>query len=184
MVHRFVTALMAVLILSSTAAAESPAARDFRMAGSLAAAKKYRQALALYQKTLQAPPENVPRGEIHRRIGDVHFNLNDYGRAREAYRQAVGDPALADRAQTQYWLGFCSFLAGRDAEAVAELVKVPQLYPDEPAWGVTAYYWAGRASERMGRTADAAEFYRKAGGSGRTTQAKFARKKAEAVKGK
>jgi TolA-binding protein len=68
---------------------------------------------------------------------------------------------------------------------VAELLKVPQLYPDAQAWTVTAYYWAGRASERMGRKAEAAEYYRKAaGGNGKTTQGKFARKKAEAAKGK
>jgi hypothetical protein len=37
----------------------------------------------------------------------------------------------------------------------------------------------------MGRKAEAAEYYRKAaGGNGKTTQGKFARKKAEAAKGK
>jgi tetratricopeptide (TPR) repeat protein len=182
LVHRLILAILAVLLLAAPAAAESPAARDFRTAQSLAAAQKYRQAIALYEKALPSPPENTTRGEIHRRIGDLYFNLNEYGRALESYRKAIRDPALADPAQTQYWIGFCFFLVGRDAEAVAELEKVPALYPEAAAWGVTAYYWAGRASERMGRKADAAEFYRKAGGSGRTTQGKFARKKAEKLK--
>jgi hypothetical protein len=35
----------------------------------------------------------------------------------------------------------------------------------------------------MGKKEQAAEYYRKAGGSGRSTQGRFAQKKAEAVKG-
>ncbi len=46
----------------------------------------------------------------------------------------------------------------------------------------TAYYWAGRASERMGRKDQAAELYRKAGGKGTSTQERFAMKKANAIK--
>jgi hypothetical protein len=49
-------------------------------------------------------------------------------------------------------------------------------------WVNTAFYWAGRASERMGRKEQAGEFYRKAGGNGKSVQGKFALKKAEAVK--
>jgi hypothetical protein len=78
-------------------------------------------------------------------------------------------------------VGFCCYLVGRDAEAVNELLKVPALHPDAKAWVSTAYYWAGRASERMGKRDAAAEFYRKAAGTGSSTQGTFARKKAEAV---
>jgi tetratricopeptide (TPR) repeat protein len=70
---------------------------------------------------------------------------------------------------------------GRDDEAVKELLKVPVLHPDAKVWASTAYYWAGRASERMGRRDEAAEFYRKAAGTGTSMQGRFARKKAEAV---
>jgi TolA-binding protein len=70
---------------------------------------------------------------------------------------------------------------GSDAEAVAEFLKIPELYPSSGMWVGTAYYWAGRASERRGKTEEAAEYYRKAGGNGRSTQGRFALKKAEAV---
>lgn len=184
MLQRSGIAFLAVLLLVAAAsAAESPSARDYRAAHNLVAAQKYQQALALYQKTLNAPPAQVSPGDIHTRIGDTYFRMNDFGQALRSYRKAIVDPNLADKAQTQYWIGFCTFLVGRDAEAVSELLKVPQLYPDAKAWGSTAWYWAGRASERMGNKEQAAEFYRKAaGGNGRTTQGKFARKKADAVK--
>lgn len=186
MVKRLGLTLLAVLLLAGAAAAESTSARDYRAAHALVAKQQYHQALALYQKTLNAPPDRVSPGDIHSRIGDTYFKMNDYGKALAAYRRAIRDPDLADKAQTQYWIGFCTFLVGRDADAVDELLKVPLLYPDAGAWGTTAWYWAGRASERMGRTEQAAEYYRKAsGGNSRTTQGKYARKKAEqAAKGK
>jgi tetratricopeptide (TPR) repeat protein len=168
---------------SPAGAAEKRSAPEFRTASGLCAKGKYGDALALYRKMLASPPPGVAAGDIQSRIGDVYFRIGDFGNALNSYRKALGDPLLADRPQTQYWVGFCCFLTGRDAEAVAELLKVPALYPDAKAWGTTAYYWAGRASERMGKKAQAAEFYRKAGGKGGTTQGKFALKKAEKLNG-
>jgi tetratricopeptide (TPR) repeat protein len=182
----FTSALLVLLFLSGPVlSAEPPAARDYQKANELVAGRKYREAIALYRGILAAPPPTVAVGEIHARIGDACFKLADYRGALEAYRRAIRDPKLSDKAQTQYWIGFCAFLAGRDAEAVDELLKVAELYPGAKAWGATSYYWAGRASERMGRKEEAAEYYRRAaGGSPRTTQGKFAMKKAEAVKEK
>lgn len=174
-----VPAVLAVLFFSGSAmAAEPQASREYQKANDLAAGRKYQDAIALYRKLLADPPAKVPVGDIHTRIGDACFKLADYRCALDSYRKAVRDPRLADKAQTQYWIGFCSFLLGRDAEAVDELLKVTVLYPDSKVWGATSYYWAGRASERMGKKEQAAEYYRRAGGNGKSTQGKFAMKKA------
>lgn len=176
-------ALLAVLFLSAAALAVEPqATRDYKKANDLAAARKYRDAITLYRKLLADPPAKVGPGDIHSRIGDACFKMADYRGALDAYRKAIRDPKLSDKAQTQYWIGFCAFLSGRDAEAVDELLKVAALYPDAKAWGATSYYWAGRASERMGRKEQAAEYYRRAGGNGKSTQGKYAMKKAEKLK--
>jgi tetratricopeptide (TPR) repeat protein len=178
-------ALAAVIMTINLApAAETAGSRDYRAAEKLFASRKYHEAIPLYKKAVAAPPDNLTAGDIYSKIGDSYFRLSDYGQARDAYRRAIRDQRPADRPQTQYWIGFCCFLTGRDAEAVDELLKVPALYPDAKAWGSTSYYWAGRASERMGKKEQAAEYYRKAGGNGKSTQSKFAQKKAEAVKGK
>lgn len=174
--------LMLALLCGRSFAVETASAGYYRAANKMVEAKKYDEALALYRKTLSAPPDDVAPGDIHAKIGDVHFRTANYRGALDAYRLAVRDQNHVDRAQTQYWIGFCCFLVGRDAEAVDELLKIPKLYPDSKAWGSTAYYWAGRASERMGKKEQAAEYYRKAGGNGKSTQSKFARKKADAVK--
>ena len=181
--RRLLLAAVAVILFSSAApAAETASSRDYRAADRYYASGKYQEALTLYKKTLSFPPDKLTPGDINNKIGDTYFRLADYGHALEAYRKAVRDQRLSDRPQTQYWIGFCCFLVGRDAEAVDELLKVPALYPDAAAWGTTSYYWAGRASERMGKKEQAAEYYRKAGGGGRSTQSKFAQKKSEAVK--
>ena len=183
---RLLYAIAAFFLFSSAAFAAEPftSSRDYRAANKFFAAEKYSEALALYKKTLSSPPADLTPGDINNKIGDTYFRLANYRGALDAYRLAIRDQNPVDRAQTQYWIGFCCFLVGRDAEAVDEFLKIPVLYPDAKAWGSTAYYWAGRASERLGKKEQAAGYYRKAGGNGKSTQSKFARKKAEAVKGK
>ena len=159
------------------------ASNEYRTANKLFASAQFRDALSLYQKLLVSPPEGVPVSDIHTRIGDSFFRLGYFNNALDAYRIAIKDQKESARPETQYWIGFCCFLLGRDAEALSEFLKIPELYPASGMWVGTAYYWAGRACERMGRTGDAAEYYRRAGGNGRSTQGRFALKKAEAVKG-
>ena len=166
------------------AAEPNPASQDYLTAKKLFTASRFQDALSLYQKLLESPPEGVTRSDIHSHIGDTWFRLGSYGNALDAYRAAVRGQKESARPETQYWIGFCCFLLGRDAEAVREFLKIPGLYPSSGMWVGTAYYWAGRASERMGRAGDAASYYRLAGGNGRSTQGRFALKKAEAAAGK
>ena len=176
-------AAAAIIVFSTAApAAETASSGNYRAAERLFASGQYQEALVLYNKTLSSLPDNLSAGDINNKIGDTYFRLADYRNALDAYRKAIRDQRPSDRLQTQYWIGFCCYLVGRDAEAVDEFLKIPTLYPDAKAWGSTAYYWAGRASERMGKKEQAAEYYRKAGGSGRSTQGKFAQKKAEKLK--
>ncbi len=154
---------------------------EYREAESLFAAGQVRDALPLYQKLLTSRPHAVPVGAIQSRIGDSWFRLGNFQNALDAYRRALDGQAQAERPVTQYWIGFCCFLLGRNAEAVSEFLKIPGLYPASGMWVSTAYYWAGRASERMGKTDEAAVYYRRAGGSGHSTQGAFALKKAKAV---
>ena len=181
--------LIMLLILSAAVvqphpAAGQPSSQAYAEADRMFVEGKYPEALQMYQSVLYAPPVNVRAGDVQSRIGDCYFRLQDYRNALQAYRSALPGQKLSQKPQTQYWIGFCSFLLGRDSDAVAEFLKIPELYPSSGMWVGTAYYWAGRASERMGRKEQAAEFYRKAGGKGKSTQEKFAMKKAEAIKGK
>ncbi|MEK6700415.1 MAG: tetratricopeptide repeat protein [Nitrospirota bacterium] len=163
-------------------AAAAPAVKEYKKANKLFAASNYQEAIPLYQKVLAAPPDDVAVSAIYTKIADSYYQLGHYKNALSAYRGALREQKRSERPQTQYWIGFCCFLLGRDAEAVAEFLKIPELYPGSGMWVGTAYYWAGRASERMGKKELAAEYYRKAGGNGKSTQGRFAVKRAEAVK--
>ena len=167
---------------ASLASGPPPASKEYKKANKLFAAAKYQEALSLYRQALAAPPEDVPLSDIHTKIGDSYFRLGLYTNALNAYRSALLGQKRSERVQTQYWIGFCCFLSGRDAEAVEEFLKIPEIYPSSGMWVSTAYYWAGRASERMGRKEQAAEYYRKAGGNSKSTQGRFAMRKAEAAK--
>lgn len=168
----------------SDALSAQAASKDYEKAGRLFAAGRYREAIGLYRQALSALPDDISAADVHTRIADSYFQLADYSSALASYRNALLEQKRSERQMTQYWIGFCCFLSGRDAEAVTEFLKIPELYPDSGMLVSTAYYWAGRASERMGRKEQAAGFYRKAGGNGKSTQGRFAMKKADAVKGK
>jgi len=155
---------------------------DYKMAEVLFSHGKYQDAIRMYETALNSPSNSITTGVLYTRIADSYFWLNDYERAREAYRNALNNQKPGERAQTHYWIGLCSLLLGRDTEAVAEFLKIPDNYPESGMWVVTAYYWAGRASERAGRKEDAAEFYRKAGGKGQSIQEQYAMKKAKNLK--
>jgi tetratricopeptide (TPR) repeat protein len=164
--------------------AAATASKEYKKAEKLFTARKYREAIELYKRVLAAPPDDVSPADVHTRIADGYFQLGDFKSALASYRNTLREQTRAERPMTQYWVGFCCFLTGRDEEAVRELLKIPELYPDSGMLVATAYYWAGRASERMGKKEQAAEFYRKAGGNGKSTQGRHAMRRAEAVKGK
>ncbi len=168
--------------LSHASDIQSPA-QEYRTANELFAAARYKEAIPLYQLLLTSPPEKVTLSDIYTRIGDSYFRLGEYKNALPAYRSALGSQKTSERPATQYWIAFCCLLMGNDAEAVTEFLKIPERYPSSGMWVGTAYYWAGRASERRGKTEDAAVYYRKAGGNGRSNQGRFALKKAAAVQG-
>ncbi len=180
--------IMSFLILlpagPSYASGAQPAVKDFKKANKLFVAAKYKEAIPLYQQVLTAPPEDAVLGDIYTKIGDSYFQLGSFRSALDSYRSALREQKRSERPVTQYWIGFCCFLIGRDAEAVTEFLKIPEFYPESGMWVATAYYWAGRASERMGKKNIAAEYYRKAGGNGRSTEGRVALKRAEIVKEK
>jgi tetratricopeptide (TPR) repeat protein len=175
------TMFLLLILLQSNAFAGQTASSDFAGANRMFAQGKYAEALPLYQKVIADPKSKAAPGDVHARIGDCYFQLQDYSHALISYRTALPKQKASQRPVTQYWIGFSAFALGRDVDAITEFLKIPELYPASGMWVGTAYYWAGRASERMGNKEQAGDYYRKAGGRGKSTQEQFALKKADAV---
>ncbi len=173
--------LFASIAPSSTIAGSSisPA---YAKAERLFAAGKYADALNFYKQALENKTGETPAGEVKSRIGDCYFRLQDYSSARNAYRDALLLQKLSQRPPTQYWIGFCTFLLGKDEEAITEFLKIPEVYPTSGMWVGTAYYWAGKAAERMGKKELAKEYYLRAGGKGMSSHEQFAIKKADEMR--
>ncbi|HYA85482.1 MAG TPA: tetratricopeptide repeat protein [Nitrospirota bacterium] len=179
------TLLQAILIFLlcglSNAHADQPVDRELAQANTLFSEARYSEALSVYQRVLNSRTSTIPSGFTLTRIGDCQFRLADYQSAIRAYRVALEYQQGSDRAATQFWIGLSTFLLRRDADAVAEFLKIPELYPASGMWVSTAYYWAGKVCEHMGKKEQAAVYYRNAGGTGATTQGRFALKKAETI---
>jgi tetratricopeptide (TPR) repeat protein len=184
MVKPIMISFVVTLAVCGMLQASEPASWKYDKANSLFASSRYREAIPLYQGLLVSRPDGVSASDLHSKIGDSWFRLGDYANALASYRLALVGQKESQRSETQYWIGFCCFLLGRDAEAAKEFLKIPEQYPGSGMWAGTGYYWAGRAYERMNKLDEAAACYRKAGGSGRTTQGTFALKRAESIQGK
>lgn len=155
---------------------------ELQKANKLFSRKQYSEAIPLYRALASSSPSDAQKSALLLKLADCHFQMGDYRNAAGAYRNALPVQTDAERPQTQYWIGFCALMQGNDAEAVAEFLKIPETYPAAGMWVSTAYYWAGRASDRMGKKEQAQEFFRKAGGKGKSSQERFAMQKAEKVK--
>jgi tetratricopeptide (TPR) repeat protein len=180
-----VTCCILILVFLCGLSRAADVGQKYSQANRLFAKGKYTEALPLYQSLISSKPSpEVSSSVLYTRIADIYFRIGDYKNARDAYRSALKDQKQSERPPTQYWIGFCSFLMGKDAEAADEFLKIPQQYPDSGMWVSTGYYWAGRMCERMGKKELAAGYFRKAGGSGKSTEGRFALQRAEAVKEK
>jgi len=179
------TLLPAVMIFLfcclSNAKADQTVDGELAKAGTLYSEARYTEALSLYERLLNARSGKVSSGFVLMRIGDCQFHLADYQGAIRAYRVALEYQQGPERPATQFWIGFSTFLLHKDADAVAEFLKIPERYPASGMWVSTAYYWAGKVSEHMGKREQAAAYYHKAGGTGASTQERFALKKAETM---
>jgi len=185
--RKVLLAVILVLLVAagrSNAVADQPVSQEYITANRMFAEGKYSYALSIYQGVFSSAANDVSPGEVQSRIGDCYFQLGDYKNALTSYRSALLKQKTSQRPATQYWIGFCSLLLGNAGDAVTEFLKVPAVYPSSGMWVNTSYYWAGRASELMGKKDQAAAYYKKAGENGKTTQGRFAMKKAEAVKSK
>ena len=184
--NKLLFSCLIILILSGPLQAISAGntSLEYQEAERLFARGNYSKAIIVYQSLLSLPSRDVPVSILYTRIADSYFRLNDYQKAQEAYRLALKEQKPSECAQTQYWIGFCCFLQGKNADAVQEFLKIPLNYPASGMWVGTAYYWAGRASEHMGMKEQAAKHYRKAAGKGKSGQERFAMSKADdAMKG-
>ncbi len=176
--------IAAFLLCGATFASSETAADHYEKANALFSSAQYKEALPLYELVLSFASEKIPASDVHTRIGDSHYRLGSYQNAIHAYQAALAGQDRAAQPGTRYWIGFCYFLLGRHDQAASEFLKIPELYPEAGMWVNTAYYWAGRSCEQQGRKDLALLYYKKAGGNGKSTQGRFAMKKAERVSSK
>jgi tetratricopeptide (TPR) repeat protein len=169
-------------VLHGASAPSASTADQIKSADALMGRRNFRAALPLYQSAVNKSPDSTILAELYTRIGDCSFQLGLYENAVNSYWKALPLAHADAQPEIRYWIGFCSFLMGKNEQAVKEFLAIPQLHPQAGIWISTAYYWAGRASERLGQKEEAGRYYKKAGGNGRSKQGRYALQKADALK--
>jgi tetratricopeptide (TPR) repeat protein len=96
------------------------------------------RAIAAYESIIATSPDYA--GEAYLKLGRLYRNTQDYEKEMDVYQNAlVAKQGQIDRAQIQFNLADTLELMSRTEDAIAEYLKIPDLYPGEPAWVVKAY---------------------------------------------
>jgi len=97
-----------------------------------------RRAIAAYESIIAASPDYA--GEAYLKLGQLYRGTQDYEKEIEVYHNALAaKQGQIDRAQVQFNLADTLELMSRTEDAIAEYLKIPDLYPNEQAWVVKAY---------------------------------------------
>jgi tetratricopeptide (TPR) repeat protein len=96
------------------------------------------RAVAAYKSIIANSPDYA--GEAYLKLGQLYRNNQDYEKEMDIYKEALAaKTGVIDRAQIQFNLADTMELTSRMEEAIAEYLKIPDLYPNESAWVVKAY---------------------------------------------
>ncbi|MCS6812721.1 MAG: tetratricopeptide repeat protein [Cyanobacteria bacterium] len=116
-------------------------------------AKRYSEALAIYDRQIQTQPGHP---EAWSRRASVLFHLGSYEEAVQAYAKAI--QLNPYNAELWYRLGGLTARLKRYKQAVACFNKAIHLQPDRPDF----WYWQGRAAQELGNYQQAIAAYDKA----------------------
>ncbi len=96
------------------------------------------RAIAAFESIIAASPDYA--GEAYLKLGRLYRNAQEYEKEIEVYQNALASrQGQIDRAQIQFNLADTLELMSRTEDAIAEYLKIPDLYPSEQAWDVKAY---------------------------------------------
>ncbi|MBF0571606.1 MAG: tetratricopeptide repeat protein [Candidatus Omnitrophica bacterium] len=96
------------------------------------------RAIAAYESIIATSADHA--GEAYLKLGQLYRNTQDYEKEVEVYQKALASrQGQIDRAQVQFNLADTLELMSRTEDAIAEYLKIPDLYPNKQAWVVKAY---------------------------------------------
>ena len=96
------------------------------------------RAITAYKNIIATSPDNA--GEAYLKLGQLYRNAQDYENEVAVYQNALlSKQGQLDRAQLQFNLADSLELMSRTEDAIAEYLKIPDLYANELGWVVKAY---------------------------------------------
>ena len=96
------------------------------------------RAIAAYKSIITTSPDYA--GEAYLKLGQLYRSTQDYEKEMDVYQNALAArQGQIDRAQLQFNLADTLESMSRTDDAIAEYLKIPDLYPGELAWVVKAY---------------------------------------------
>ena len=96
------------------------------------------RAIAAYESIIATAPDYA--GEAYLKLGQLYRNAQEYEKEVAIYQKALtAKQGEIDRAQVQFNLADTLELMSRTEDAIAEYLKIPDLYPAQLSWVIKAY---------------------------------------------
>lgn len=132
----------------------------FAIAGIMSKDLDPSKAIAAYVNIIATSPEYA--GQAYLKLGQLYRDTQNYEKEIDVYKEALtAKQGTIDRAQIQFNLADTLELMSRTDDAITEYLKIPLLYPNEPAWGVKAYLRVAKIYEEGGDWGGARVTYQK-----------------------
>jgi tetratricopeptide (TPR) repeat protein len=97
-----------------------------------------RRAIAAYENIIATSPDYA--GEAYLKLGQLYRSTQNYEKEMAVYQNALAaGHGQIDRARILFNLADTLELMNRTEDAIAQYLKIPQLYPNEHIWDVKAY---------------------------------------------
>jgi tetratricopeptide (TPR) repeat protein len=119
-------------------------------------------AMALTRTYLRRYPDAEDALQKKIQIGIYYYDLKEYDRAIDRFRNLKTEADPESEAEIQYWIGKCYADKGQYETAALEYLKVKYLSaPTQLPWATTALYEAGVAYLRLHQAANAKKMFEK-----------------------
>ncbi len=139
-------------------AAHGPAL--LRLGEALAALQKWARSEKAFTDYLERYADSEHWFQAQFGVGWARENQGRFDEAKKAYADVIARHKGPTAARAQFQIGECLFAQEQYEQAAAELLKVDILYA-YPEWSAAALFEAGRCFEKLNRTAEAREQFKR-----------------------
>jgi len=118
-------------------------------------------AIRISKELIRRFPDYESTGRVRVKLGILFMELGRYREAIDQFEDSLKGAAGEEEAELRFHIAESYFNLGEYEKALLWYLRVAYLNPDQTMWAVTAEYKAGISYEKLGKTEEAKQLYRR-----------------------